>query len=235
VAVADIAADHCLPDSFQKKLKVHRIRQNLHRIRDASVVLAGIILFAAFIHDPWPLRGLGLAGLAGAAVWIAWSIRHRAFLPAFGLSRPDRKILLYAIPAILLGLLLGIFTRHKFDLSTWPTTIGILALLSPCIGAGEELVFRGYMQGHLLAAGRIFSLLCASMAHTGYKIIVILSLSAPMQFDLFFLALWTFLGGLAFGVLRDLSRSSVPPVMAHAIFDIMLYGGLSAAPLWVWS
>ena len=209
--------------------------QNLRRIRDASGVLAGILLFAIFIHDPWPLRFLSFCGLAGAAILIAFSIRHTPVLHAFGILKPDRRIFLYAIPAILLGLLLGILTRHKFDLSPWPATIGSLALVAPSIGALEELVFRGYIQGQLLPAGRIFSLLYTTMAHTGYKLLVILTLSAPLQFDLFFLVLWTFLGGLAFSILRDLARSSIPPVIAHAIFDIMLYGGMSVAPVWVWS
>lgn len=198
-------------------------------------VVTGILVFAIFIHDPWPLRILSLSGLAGAAVLIAFSIRHISFLAAFGVSKPDRKLLLCMIPAIILGLLLGILTRNKFGLSLLPAAIGSVALIAPCVGALEELVFRGYIQGHLQPVGRLFSILFTSMAHTGYKLLVILSLSEPLQFNLFFLVLWTFIGGLVFGVLRDLARSSVPPVIAHAIFDVILYGGMSVAPAWVWS
>ncbi|MCK5693629.1 MAG: CPBP family intramembrane metalloprotease, partial [Bacteroidales bacterium] len=54
-------------------------------------------------------------------------------------------------------------------------------------------------------------------------------------FDFFYLIFWTFLGGLLIGTLRELSGSTIPPVIAHAVFDIILYGGLAIAPVWVWS
>ena len=70
-----------------------------------------------------------------------YSIRHIPFLSAFGILKPDRKTFFYAIPAIVIGLCLGILVRHKFGLSLLPATIGSLALISPIIGAFEELVF----------------------------------------------------------------------------------------------
>jgi len=245
VVASDPAHGHRRQTPLQKKVNsfhlatkstiADRIGQHRHRIRDTVGVVTGILVFAIFIHDPWPLRILSLIGLAGAAVLIAFSIRRTSLLPAFGVSKPDRKTLLYTIPAIFLGFLLGILTRNKFGLSLLPVTIGSVALVAPCIGALEELVFRGYIQGYLQPVGRAFSIHIPSMAHTGYKLLVILSLSEPLQFNLFFLVLWTFIGGLVFGVLRDLARSSVPPVIAHTIFDVILYGGLSVAPSWVWS
>jgi membrane protease YdiL (CAAX protease family) len=198
-------------------------------------VMAGIFLFAIFIHQSGPLRYIALGGVAGAAIMIGYSTRRTSILQAMGILKPDRGVLLYAVPAIVLGLLLAMLTRHKYGLSLLPAALGSLALLSPCIGAMEEVVFRGYMQGHLLPSGRIFSLLYASLAHTGYKLLVIRPLAESRGFDLPFLVIWTFIGGTAFGVLRDRSGSSIPPVIAHAIFDIVLYGGMSATPAWVWS
>ena len=207
----------------------------MDRIRDVSVVVACILLFAVFIHDPWPGRILAVAGLAGAAIMIGYTIRLISIVRAFGLSKPDRRILIFTIPAALLGLALGIATRNSFDLTPLPAAVTGLALVAPVIGAMEELVFRGYIQGHLRPIGRIFCVVYASTVHTSYKLLVILTLSVPLQFDFFFLVLWTFLGGLAFGALREFSRSSIPPVIAHAVFDIVLYGGMSVAPVWVWS
>jgi membrane protease YdiL (CAAX protease family) len=204
-------------------------------MRDASGVVAGILLFALTIHYPGPLRILSIGGLAGAGILIGASIRHTPLLHAFGISKPDRRMLLFLIPATLLGILLGMATRHKFGLSLFPVSLGMMALVTPWIGAVEELIFRGYLQGTLLPVGRIFSILAASISHTCYKLLVILSLSSVLQFDLFFLVLWTLIGGTAFGVLRDLSRSSIPPLTAHALFDVVLYGGMWVAPVWVWS
>lgn len=210
-------------------------RQNLFRLRDAVATVAGILLFALFIHHRGIARHLAPAGLLFAAIWLGYSIRQIPLLQVFGLSCRNRKMFPWILPAILLGLLFGFLTRHKFGLSPLPASLGTMALLAPCIGALEELIFRGYIQGHLQPLGRIFALMFSSFAHTGYKLLVILTLSGPLQFDPLFLGIWTFIGGTAFGVLRDLSGSAIPPVTAHMIFDILLYGGLSVAPAWVWS
>ena len=91
------------------------------------------------------------------------------------------------------------------------------------------------MQGHLRPIGRVFSILYAATAHSSYKVLVILSLGLPLQFDFFFLAFWTFVGGLVFGILREVSGHSLPSMAAHAAFDVLMYGGLAAAPVWVWA
>jgi membrane protease YdiL (CAAX protease family) len=91
------------------------------------------------------------------------------------------------------------------------------------------------MQGQLRAGGKFFSILCASAFHTSYKLLLILTLAVPLQFDFFFLIFWTFAGGMLFGMLREFSGSTIPALLAHAVFDVVLYGGLATAPVWVWS
>ena len=204
-------------------------------IRMIFLSFAGILLFAGFIHHSLPLKLLAFAGLAGTAAIMGASIRDEALLGSFGIGRLNRKILLYTIPAIVLGICLGMLTRNRFELTLVPQGLTGVALVAPLVGASEELVFRGYYQGQLRVAGKGFSLICASAFHTSYKMLLILSLGTPLQFDFLFLIFWTFLGGLLFGILRELSRSAIPPVLAHAFYDILLYGGLSSAPLWVWS
>ena len=147
----------------------------------------------------------------------------------------SRKILFYMIPALILGMGLGWLTRLTFDLSPFPASVSHFALIAPLIGATEELIFRGFIQGYLRPIGRIFSVVYTSAVHTCYKLLVILSLSVPLQFDFFFLVIWTFLGGVVFGALKEGAKSSVPPVIAHAMFDIILYSGYAVAPVWVWS
>jgi len=135
----------------------------------------------------------------------------------------------------MLGLILGLLTRSRFELTLIPAGLTGIAIIAPLIGSAEELVFRGYIQGQLRAVGKIFSIVTASALHTTYKLLVILTLSIPLQFDFFFLIIWTFIGGFLSGILRELSGSTIPPVVAHAVFDIVLYGGLASAPVWVWS
>jgi membrane protease YdiL (CAAX protease family) len=211
------------------------IRQNRSRFRDAFLSLAGILLFAGFIHQPFPLLMLSAGGIAGAALVITFSIRNIPVLLAFGIDQLNRRILIYCLPAILLGISLGILTRQKYDLSLIPDGFTRFALVAPLVGGVEELIFRGYVQGLMRPMGRSLSIVYAAIAHTGYKLLLILSLPGLLQFDYFFLICWTFAGGLLFGLLREVSGSTIPPVIAHAVFDVILYGGMAIAPVWVWS
>jgi membrane protease YdiL (CAAX protease family) len=199
------------------------------------LVLLGTLIFAAFIHQTFPLILIAVGGLAGTAAVIAFSTRDVMLREAFGIGLLNRKLLPYMLVAVGLGLLLGLFTRNRFELTLIPAGFTGIALVAPLVGTAEELVFRGYIQGHLRPVGKAFSILIASTAHTCYKLLVILSLAIPLQFDFFFLIFWTFIGGLLFGTLRELSGNTIPPVIAHAVFDIVLYGTLATAPVWVWS
>ncbi len=212
-----------------------RIRQHPGRIRNVALSVAGILLFAGFVHHPFPLFLPAIGGLACTALVIGFSTRHMTIRETFGIGHLNRRILLYTLPAVLLGVLLGILTRNRFELTLIPAGFTGVVFVAPLVGAVEELIFRGYIQGHLRPVGKIFSIVYASTVHTCYKLLVILTLAIPLQFDFFFLIFWTFIGGLLFGTLRELSESSVPPVIAHAVFDIVLYGGLATVPVWVWS
>jgi len=221
--------------TYSEKSISSRIRKHPQRIRDVSIAIVGILLFAGFIHQAFPILLLAIGGLALAGAAIAFSIRGQTIFQAFAVDRFDRKVLLYTLPAMVLGVLLAMLTRNTFDISMFPVRITAVALVAPLVGATEELIFRGYIQGHLHPIGRCFSVVYASTVHTSYKLLVILSLSIPLQFDLSFLVLWTFVGGLFFGILRELSKSTLPPMIAHAVFDVVLYGGLATSPEWVWS
>ena len=212
-----------------------RIREHPGRIRDVLLSFLGILMFAGFIHQLFPLKLIAFGGLAVTAGVIAYSTRDMAILEAFGIGHLNRKVLLYTLAAIGLGALLGILTRNRFEMTLVPAGFTGVAFVAPLVGVAEELVFRGFIQGHLRPAGKFLSIVAASSIHTCYKLLVILSLGLPLHFDFFFLILWTFLGGLLFGILRELSRSTIPPLIAHAVFDIVLYGPLATAPVWVWS
>lgn len=212
-----------------------RIRQYPDRIRDLFLAFAGILLFAGFIHNPFPGRLIAIGGLLGTAAVIAFVTRHRSLGEVFGFGPWSRRTLIFSIVAVGLGMLLGIWTRTRFELTMVPEGFTGMAVVAPLVGAAEELVFRGFIQGHLRPAGRILAIASAATMHTSYKLLVILTLAAPLQFDLFFLIFWTFSGGLLFGIIRERSGHVVPPLIAHAVFDIVLYGALHSPPVWVWS
>jgi len=207
----------------------------MRAIRNVSLVVAGILIFASLIHRPWPVRIIALLALSGSALVIGSATRENSLMSALGLERVNRRTLLLSICALLLGAGLAMLTRNKYELTLLPASLSYAALISPLVGVTEELVFRGFIQGHLRPIGRAFPVVYAATVHTCYKLLVILTLSASLQFDLFFLVVWTFLGGLLFGLLRHLANSVVPPAVAHAIFDIVVYGSAVTLPVWVWS
>ncbi len=214
---------------------IRQIKKNPGPLWEVSAVVAGILLFAVFIHHSFPVRILSFVGLTGSALMLGYSVRNVSILQAFGLIPLKRRIFFFMIPALFLGLGLAWLTRRTFDLSPFPSSISHFVLIAPLIGAAEELIFRGYIQGHLRPIGRIFAVVYSSAVHTCYKLVVILSLSLTLQFDFFFLGTWTFLGGLLLGVLREGAKNTIPAIISHAIFDILLYGGYSMSPAWVWS
>jgi hypothetical protein len=74
----------------------------------------------------------------------------------------------------------------------------------------------------------------SAMAHTGYKCFLFVSPPAGADINILFLFQWTFAIGLIFGITRYLTKSILPAMTAHALFDILVYGEFAAAPWWVW-
>ena len=230
-----------LPDetdssSFEKfKQDTLKKKQFIRQLGFASLALGGLLVFALFIHHPWPAKIFALIGLLGTAILMAFTLRQTSHLIVLGLGKPGRSVYFYGLAALILGMILGMFTRSHFKLTLLPATLTLVALIAPLTGAMEELVFRGYLQGMLIPHNRFVALIYAALAHTVYKVLVIYSLGRPLEFDFLFLAQWTLLGGLAFGGLRLFSGSIIPPLIAHAVFDILVYGGSLTVPFWVWS
>ena len=210
------------------------LKQHTRRIFEGIVIVLGILLFALFIHKQGALLIFAFTGLLISAYTIHHASKGVALFRAFGFNKSNRLMPLYIVIALLLGVAMGIAIRNKFNLSLLPRTLTYIALLGPVIGITEELIFRGFIQGHVRPAGRIFALLFATAGHTLYKLFVIGSLSDTAAFNFQFLLIWTFIGGILFGLLREFSGSVIPSAVAHACFDIILYGGFIAAPFWVW-
>jgi membrane protease YdiL (CAAX protease family) len=206
-----------------------------HPLVNATLVLAGILVFACFIHDSLPAKLLAFGGLLVCALTIVTGSGQDAFLKILGLGELSLKGLLFTGAGMLLGTAFALFTRLHFHLSPFPGSLSLVAVVASLTGATEELVFRGYIQGRLNRVHPFFALGYAAIAHTAYKLLVIYSLGRPGEFDFLFLTRWTLLGGLVFGFLRYFSKRIYPPLAAHVLFDVLVYGGSVVLPFWVWS
>ena len=73
------------------------------------------------------------------------------------------------------------------------------------------------------------------MLHTGYKVaLFVLPTAGETHGSLVFLAAVTIGGGIAFGVMRQWSKSVVAALAGHVVFDLMVYGDRLGTPWWVW-
>lgn len=198
-------------------------------------VLGGICIFACLVHREGILFLAGLAGLVFAAIVLSRAV-FRSGSPAelLGLARFDRITLVFSSTGIVVGLVAAFGYRYYYGLSLIPGSLTVIALVSPLVGMTEELVFRGYLQGRSQQAGPVVAVFIASTGHTLYKFLVLKSLTVSIAVDFPRLVLFTFLFGLVVGVFRQLSRSVIPALAAHALFDILVYGDFSKMPVWVW-
>jgi membrane protease YdiL (CAAX protease family) len=203
---------------------------------EAAVASAGMVLFALTVHSRLPWTLLSAAGLAVAAgaigVSLAGATSARTLL---GIARPTPRILLFIAAGLLVGGGLAVVYRLRMGLAALPAG-GLEAFVLPAclIGAAEEVIYRGYVQGRLARLGWPAAVVLAAAAHAAYKTALFAFPAAPWEVNYLFLAAWTLLGGIAFGLLRQFSGSVLPPVAAHAAFDLVVYGAMAEAPWWVW-
>ena len=202
---------------------------------EALSCIFGILIFALFIQRESIFQYVAYLGLLLAAYAVSRSIHDIASMKSvLGFVPISRKVLIYTMVGLVLGALLAILNNYSRGDSLFPSVLTGFALIAPVIGIMEELVFRGYVQTKLAHTGTVLAILIASAGHTIYKFIVIRTLPGEIAVNFTWLIVLTFIVGIVFGFIRDRSGSIYPAAMAHAIFDIIIYGGLVGAPFWVW-
>lgn len=206
-------------------------------IAEASAVALGLVVFALLSHQQLPLLAAGAGGLLVAAVVLGRSLA-RTERPAemLGLTGFSSRTALLTAAGCALGAALGALHRWRLGLTLLP--IGMpegFAALACLIGATEELIYRGWLQGRLRGIGWPAAIVAAACAHAAYKTALFAWPSTPGHVALLSLAGWTIGGGILFGLLREYSRSLIPPLLAHAVFDLVTYGAVDRPPWWVWS
>jgi len=194
-----------------------------------------MILFGLLSHRGLPWIAMGAAGLLAAAFCIQRSIASlRGIPPLFGLSG-SWKALIISLAGFAVGVGLGAFYRSSFGMTLLPgPALQPFALAACGIGAAEELVYRGWMQGRLRVLGWSAAVLISAAAHTAYKAALFALPPFAVNVDYLSLVVFTFAVGALFGLSRELSRSVYPAVAAHVAFDLVVYGAAAQAPWWVW-
>ena len=205
-------------------------------VGEATVAGAGMVLFALFAHSLSSTFAFSAAGLTlTAAALVQAVVRSRSPLALFGLAAVTRKMALYVPVGALLGLALGVWYRWHIGAPPLPEAFRGFVLVAALIGSAEEVLYRGYVQGRVGRLGAVGAVACAALLHTAYKSALFALPGEAAMIDLEFIVAATFIGGLVFGALRQLSGNVLAPLAAHAAFDLVVYAELAAAPWWVWS
>jgi membrane protease YdiL (CAAX protease family) len=204
-------------------------------LSEATLCSLGLMTFSFFIHHKFPVRLLSFAALIISSFIISRNLRSLSDLKkTIGENITFKITFLYTISGIVLGIALAVCYRRHLDISLFPGSVHLFVITAALIGCMEELVFRGFIQGSIKDLNGPFSVLFSTLSHTGYKCCLFLSPAITGNIDVGFLAFWTFIAGILFGTLRHFSKSLLPSLSAHALFDILVYADFISAPWWVW-
>ncbi len=179
-----------------------------------------LVLFSYFIHDVLPLRVIAFVALGAMALLIGMDRGDDRFLG----KMKDRRSLGFGTIIAIAGALLAVYyLRDEANMPMVPKSFGWFAILAAIIGSTEELVFRGWLQSQFSRRWAWLGILFAAFAHAAYK--SALFLSPEIMYDLNTLGLFrmTFLAGIFLGGLRYYTGSVWPALLAHAIFDLLVY------------
>jgi membrane protease YdiL (CAAX protease family) len=202
---------------------------------EAFLCSVALMAFSFFIQFEFPLKLVSFSALVLAAYILSPQLQT---LPDLWCSRGKSDTFmipfLFCLAGIVCGILLAVLYRPYLGISMLPESIHYFFIIAALIGAIEELVFRGFLQERVKSINGPFSVLFSTISHTGYKCCLFLSPVAVGGIDIPNLAFWTFLFGLLFGTIRHISKSILPSLIAHALFDILVYAEFIKAPWWVW-
>jgi membrane protease YdiL (CAAX protease family) len=205
------------------------------QITEAALCSLAFILFAFFIQYEFPVKLVSIVSLLLPAYLISKNVNSLNDLTRITGEIPPLKLsILYSVIGILGGITLAVMYRWHLDAPPIPQSIQWFAAIAALIGCMEELVFRGYIQDSVKSYGPAVSVTISTLAHTAYKCSLFLSPIALMKTNIGFLAFWTIIAGLIYGTIRHYSKSIIPSLVGHALFDIWVYAEFVNAPWWVW-
>lgn len=203
---------------------------------EAFTASSGMWLFALFVHSTLPLVLLSGIGLLVTGLTLVQSLRAESWsIDVFGFAPFTKTTAAYIIFGCAIGAVFGITYRVSSDMGVLPEEIERFMFVAASIGAAEEVLFRGYVQGKLRCLNWVVAVVFAALAHTLYKLALFALPPEGILISYKSFAILTFTGGMVYGVLRELSGNILPPLVGHVIFDVIVYGDNINAPWWVWS
>lgn len=204
---------------------------------EVGAASTGMVLFALVSHRGLPWIVLGAIGLLLTAATIGRQLSQVSSPAALlGLGRLSSKALRFSVLGAAIGIGAGLLHRKGLGVSLWPVgVVGSFVWVACLVGMTEELVYRGWMQGTARPLGWPAAVAIAAVAHAAYKTALFAWPIASMTTDLMAIGLWTAVGGIVIGLLREFSGSVVPSMVAHAAFDFVVYRAMTHAPWWVWT
>lgn len=209
--------------------------ENRNIINEVLLCSANLVLFAYLAEYPFPIKTAAFVPLLFVAAIIGNHININAEATrALSQNIFKRSIFVYYIIALQIGIIGGLYYRASYHMPLLPTAFGSFIFIAALVGVTEELVFRGYMQSRLSLINQSLSILFAALAHALYKTFLFLSPAALPRQDILYFFLWTLFASAMVGLLKQTSKSIIPPIIAHVVFDIIVYAEMMHAPWWVW-
>jgi membrane protease YdiL (CAAX protease family) len=201
----------------------------------AVVCSLALMLFSFFVSFEFPVKLVAFASLLGVGLIISRELKSWSDAGKItGKIHDPLSFILFTVACILLGIGVAILYRWHLDTNLFPRMLMPFSIVAISIGSAEELVFRGFIQGQVSSINKWFPAVFGALSHTAYKCCLFLSPVIQHHTDILFLAEGTFAAGIILGIVRQASGSVWPAVLAHAIFDILVYGENLNPPFWVW-
>ena len=203
---------------------------------EAIICSICLMIFSCFIHSGFPVRIISFVALLVPSYIFGKNLHSLSdFRKITGVPTSFLMFNIYNIVGFMLGMFLAVLYRWYLGLSLMPTSgLHHFVIVAALIGALEELIFRGFIQEYAKSINAPFSIFFSAISHTGYKCCLFIIPLAAADIDIKVLAFWTLGAGILFGTLKHFSKSIVPPLIAHVMFDIFVYVEFIDAPWWVW-
>jgi membrane protease YdiL (CAAX protease family) len=206
--------------------------QTTRIISDTFLCSVALAVFAFFINFSFPANSIAFIALLFAAFIISRDMRNFT-VPPLRYSFTAATII-YCIIGFQMGVAGALYYRGSFGMPVLPSVIRNFVWVAICIGITEELVFRGFIQGMLSKLHPGFAIVLAALAHATYKACLFISPAADYHYSVMLFYTWSLGAFILIGVLRYYSKSILPAIIAHAVFELVVYAENLHAPWWVW-
>jgi len=200
---------------------------------------AAAVGFALTAHrDAWMAWRWAFLALAGVGLCGGWVVLEDPIGTIFGKPRASHFGWWIAF-AVVLAVLAAVAYRRLLGEEYFPSSLHWFALVAVGIGAIEELLWRGWMQGALAKTlGSAAAMLAAAGSHAAYKTALFVfppdGVARQTPGALLFIAGVTFSFGAVLGLIRLRQGTIAAPMAFHTLFDLLVYGQYASAPWWVW-